>query len=449
MAERIFGTDGIRGIAGEGVLSSSSVKRLGQIIGAALRSESGEAGRACVGRDTRPSGETLSGALQEGLTDAGVDVLDVGILPTPGVAHLTSAYECGIGIVLTASHNPAEYNGLKILGPQGEKIPDELEDEIHRRYQGKELSVPGAHSKGKVGVARDGADRYVSYLLGSWEGGRLEGMRVALDCADGAAGEVAPRVLKELGAEVHVTRADMEGEGINLGCGALHPESVRGFSKEVQAEVGLSFDGDGDRLLLVDEAWEIRDGDDVLAICARDLDRREALAGGAVVGTVMSNVGLERSLEEIGARLLRARVGDRYVLGEMKKGGYTLGGEPSGHVIFLPLSTAGDGILTALQVLRLIRESGTPLSVLSRCMTRAPQVVLNFPIQGKRPLEEMDEVQKEIRSAEDRLGPEGRVLVRYSGTEPLVRVMVEGPQGEAIEEMARAIGKAFPPSDRR
>lgn len=450
VTERIFGTDGIRGIAGEGVLALSSVRRLGRIIGATVRGSLGDGGspRACVGRDTRPSGKSLLGALLEGLTEVGVDVLDVGILPTPGVAHLTVEYGCQAGVVLSASHNPAAYNGLKVLGSRGEKIPDEVEDEIERLYRSDEPD-PQAARRGEVIPAPEAADRYQEHLQGAWPDGSLAGMRLAMDCADGATSRVAPRIFRQLGADVEVTRDVVDGSKINQGCGPLHLENVQAFAREVGADVGLSFDGDGDRLMIVDDLGEFRDGDHILAVCARDLHRQGALSGKAVVGTVMSNVGLERSLEEIGARLVRARVGDRWVLEEMQTGGHVLGGEPSGHVIFLPLSAAGDGILTALRVLRIVRESRTPLSELSRCLRKAPQVVVNVRVVRKRPLEELEEVQEQIRSAEERLGREGRVLVRYSGTEPLVRVMVEGPDGEAVGAMARAIAGAFPGSEGR
>ncbi|MCZ6601987.1 MAG: phosphoglucosamine mutase [Planctomycetota bacterium] len=439
MAERLFGTDGIRGIAGKGILSADSVRRLGAIIGATLGKG---AARACVGRDTRPSGDGLSMALLEGLTGAGVDVVDLGIAPTPAVAHLVGPYECAAGVVISASHNPSDYNGLKVLGPSGEKIDDALEREIEERYL-EDGPDPTAAHRGEVVQASDAARRYVSYLRGTWPEGSLDGMRIAVDCANGATGNVGPEILKELGADVRVTCADMSGAEINRNCGALYPENVQQLAREVEADVGISFDGDGDRLMMVDDTGQVRDGDDVLAVGARDLDRRGKLPGKGVVGTVMSNVGLDRSLEEIGAKLVRSGVGDRFVLAEMKKGGFALGGEPSGHVIFLPLSRAGDGILTALQVLRVIRESGERLSVLSRCLRKVPQVVLNVPVQDRRPLDQLEGVQGQIRLAAEKLGREGRVLVRYSGTEPLVRVMIEGPDRDAIRKMAQAIGDAF------
>jgi phosphoglucosamine mutase len=440
MEQMLFGTDGIRGIANEGVLSAGSVRRLGAIIGAIARGKT--ASVACVGRDTRPSGELLGEALMEGLRSAGLDTYDIGILPTPAVAYLVREYECQVGLVVSASHNSAEYNGIKVLAPTGEKIPDEWEAEIQKQYETGE-SPTTTRRLGRAVPVPEAADRYIELLRELAPDLDLSGMTVAVDCADGAMSPVAPRLLREMGAAVHVSRDSLDGKDINDGCGALHPEALQAFCKGVAVDVGLSFDGDGDRLILVDDRGEIRDGDHVLAISARDLTRRGALTGNTVVGTVMSNVGLERSLGEIGARLLRAPVGDRYVLQEMLQGDYALGGEPSGHTIFLRLSRAGDGLITALQILRTIRERGVPLSGLSEVLWKAPQVLRNIPVASKVPLEEMEEVQEKIREAESRLGESGRVLVRYSGTEPKVRIMVEGPSEREIGHLADGIASAF------
>ena len=445
MPMRLFGTDGIRGIAGEGALSADSVRRLGGVVAAVLREGRPEGSvRACIGRDTRPSGPELAAAFTEGLQAVGVDVLDVGVVPTPAVARLVEAYDAHVGVVISASHNPANYNGLKMISRTGEKLPDALEEEIERRYHdGGALPTTAGAVAGRDLPAEDAVDRYLEMLREGWRGADLSGRRIALDCADGAMSTVAPRLLESMGADVRVTRADADGARINEGAGALHPENLQAFLEAEGAEVGLSFDGDGDRVILVDETGEVRDGDFVLALAARHLQARDALPGGVVVGTVMSNVGLEVSLGEIGARLLRAPVGDRYVLAEMQSGGYTLGGEPSGHTIFLALSKAGDGLLSGLQVLRIMKESGESLSGLSACLQKAPQLIVNVPVEERTPLDQLPGVQGKVREAVEKLGKGGRVLVRYSGTEPLVRVMVEGPDEEEIRTMATAIAGEF------
>jgi phosphoglucosamine mutase len=374
-----------------------------------------------VGRDTRRSGVWLEEALADGIRSAGGDVILAGIEPTPAIAFLTTALRASSGVVISASHNPPEDNGIKFFSRDGMKLSDELEDEIEAMLAELPSPVPDPGRVSENGVGRE---RYVEHIVASSEGS-LDGMVVAVDCANGAASEIAPRVLRRLGAVVHPIFDQPDGDNINVGCGALHPEVVADEVVRLRANAGVALDGDADRALFADARGNVVDGDQVLAACAIAMHEHGTLVGDRVVTTVMANLGFHRAMREAGVDVVTTQVGDRYVLEEMLRGGAVLGGEQSGHVIFLERSTTGDGLLTAVRFLSLAARRGVGVQELASCMRRFPQVLLNVPVADPRGLEGAEAVWDEVRRAEDALGDGGRVLVRSSGTEPLVRVMVE------------------------
>jgi phosphoglucosamine mutase len=427
---KLFGTDGIRGVANEDPMTAEVALRLGQAVAQRFRHPS-RPGRIVIGKDTRLSGYMLESALQAGIVTAGADVLLVGPLPTPGIAFITSSMRADAGVVISASHNPYQDNGIKIFAADGFKLPDEVEADLERRMSDIAAGNGGGRAEaGAIGKAvriDDARGRYVQFLKHAFPKERtLDGMKVVVDCANGAAYQVAPQVFEELGAEVFALGVHPDGRNINDGCGALHPEHMAAEVRRVGAHLGVALDGDADRLILADETGKVVDGDQVMAILGTRLLAKNALPGRTVVATVMSNLGLERALVAQGGRLLRTAVGDRYVVEEMRAGGFLLGGEQSGHIVFLDHATTGDGVVAALRVLAVMAEEGRPLSELGRAMTRYPQVLLNFPVARKRPLEEMPAMLRAIARVEGDLGAEGRVLVRYSGTEAKARVMIEG-----------------------
>ncbi len=443
---RLFGTDGVRGIANQAPLTPELAFQLGRVGGAFLREKRGASARGAiiVGRDTRLSGPMLEAALSAGVCAAGADCVSVGVMPTPAIAFLTRALGADGGVVISASHNPYEDNGIKFFAPTGMKLPDEWEEEMESRLPFLE-SLPrpvGAKVGGVLSHPGAGA-AYQAFAIGTVPGVRLEGMRIVVDCAHGATYRVGPRILRSLGAEVVTIGARPTGRNINHRVGALSPESLQRRVTKERAHVGLAFDGDGDRLISVDETGEVRDGDFLLALFARDLARSGRLPGGCVVTTLMANLGLEISLREAGIRMVRTPVGDRYVLEEMLRLGAVLGGEQSGHIIFLDHTTTGDGIISALQLLRLMKEAGQPLSVLAECVRKSPQRLVNVAVRATPPLETLPRLHARIQEIERAMNGRGRVLVRYSGTEPVARVMVEG-QDEAVvtavaEELAALI----------
>ncbi len=453
---RIFGTDGVRDVAGKGHLAPDRVRLLGRAAGTLLRRDPalfrsslprafrhlaaggparGEgSGRVLVGRDTRVSGPDLERWLAEGFRSAGVGVVRAGILTTPGVSRLVRAWGCALGAVISASHNPARDNGIKFVSPQGFKIPDAAEAAI------EELMESGAVRARRGPPPRDFSRRTGDYLDAlAALGPPLGGLRIAVDCAHGAASAYAGPLLERLGARPVVTGASPDGRNINAGCGALHPERLaRGVVRE-KARLGVAFDGDADRAIFVDETGEVRDGDHVLALCGIHLKEKRKLPGNLVVSTVMANFGLERALRERGIALARTKVGDRFVAEEMLRSGAVLGGEQSGHVLFFDAAPAGDGLLTLLRVLGVMVESDRPLSELAGVLSKLPQVLLNVAVGRKPPLEEVPEVRRAARAAERSLRGDGRVLVRYSGTEPLCRVMVEGADARRVDRAARDV----------
>lgn len=443
--QRLFGTDGVRGVANIEPMTVETAVRLGRSAAHVFRRGT-HRHRILIGKDTRLSGYMLENALVAGICSMGVDTLLVGPLPTPGIAFATRALRADAGIVISASHNPYMDNGIKFFNCDGFKLPDTIEEEIEDlTFTGRIDDVrPTAGAVGKAFRVDDVAGRYLEFLKGTLPRGfSLDGMRLVVDAAHGAAYSVGPAVFEELGAEVIPIGIEPSGTNINDGVGSLYPEVAAARVREVGADAGVCLDGDADRCLLIDGSGELVDGDHVLAICGRDRSQRGELPNDTVVATVMSNLGLDIALREVGVELVRTPVGDRYVAERMRADGLTLGGEQSGHTIFLDYNTTGDGLCTALQVLRVMRDQDRPLADLAAVMQPLPQTLKNVQIVDRRPIENLPDVSSAIQEAEDVLGDRGRVLVRYSGTQPLVRVMVEGEDAAQIESLARDIVTAF------
>ena len=441
-SRKLFGTDGIRGRANVYPMTGEVMFELGRAVAMAFRLSPREAGepRVVIGKDTRRSGYMLEDALAAGLASMGVRVLQVGPMPTPGLAFLTADMRCEAGAMISASHNAFDDNGIKFFSRDGFKLPDEMESKIESLMHSPELERqrPVGADIGRAHRIDDASGRYIVFLKKTFPKElSLDGLRIAVDCAHGAAYKVAPMVLEELGAEVIPLAASPNGININDGCGALYPESVAQAVRRYRADVGVALDGDADRVILSDENGEIVDGDRVLVMCALEMQRTGSLARETVVGTVMCNLGLELALKRAGIQLLRTDVGDRYVVEAMRREQLNLGGEPSGHVVFLDHNTTGDGILTALQVLAMMQRHERPLSSLAAVMDPVPQVLRAVRVREKPPLEQLSGVQATLQRIELDLKGRGRVNVRYSGTEPVVRVMIEGEDPERIEELAR------------
>ena len=438
----LFGTDGVRGTANVHPMTAEMALLLGRAVAHVFHRGGRKRHRIIIGKDTRLSGYMFEDALAAGICSMGVDVLQVGPMPTPGMAFLTADMRCDAGVMISASHNPYQDNGIKFFSRDGFKLPDEIERRIEHLIASGELDRSTA-SPDDIGRARridDAAGRYVVFLKKTFPMDlTLDGLRVVLDCANGAGYQVGPTVLEELGAEVFCLGVDPDGRNINDGCGSLFPEKMAAKVREVRADVGIALDGDADRCVMVDEKGDVVDGDAVLALCATHLVERGALRGGAVVATVMSNLGLEKYLETLGLGLIRTQVGDRYVVEAMRAGGYNLGGEQSGHVIFLDHNTTGDGLITALQTLAILRRRECRLSELVGTFTRYPQVLVNVRIAQKQPLESLPEMVDLVRKIEGELAGLGRVLIRYSGTEPKARIMVEGEDEGRVAEMAKEL----------
>jgi phosphoglucosamine mutase len=436
MTRRYFGTDGIRGRAGETPVTAEFAEKLGRALVEVLGMHRPV---IAVGRDTRASGPMLEEALARGIASAGGDVRLLGVLPTPGVAAYVVDNALAAGAVVSASHNPAHDNGIKFFSGDGFKLPDETELAIERQ-----LETPAAPAEpGKVTRIEDAAERYVAHALRSLPSGfSLGGLKIALDCANGASFETSPAALRALGADVHVFHAAPDGNNINAGCGSTVAREISRLVKETGAQVGLSHDGDADRLLLCDETGDPLDGDELLAMAGLDLLRRGELTGNTAVATVMSNFGLDEALEGAGGKVARTAVGDRYVLEAMRAGGFVLGGEQSGHMIFLRHGTTGDGLVSALQIFRLMAQSGKPLSELRKVLRKYPQAQRAVGVKSKPPLETVPAVHAAIAAAEQALSPRGRVLVRYSGTEPKLRILLEGRDTSILEDHADKIARA-------
>ena len=435
--DRLFGTDGVRGVANS-QLTPSLAFRLGQ-AGAYVLSKEHPHPRIVIGKDTRISGDMLEAALIAGICSVGADVLRVGVLPTPGIALLTRTLDVSAGVVISASHNPVQDNGIKFFDSTGYKLPDSIEDEIEKIVVNKEKpwQVPIGGEVGRVIEVADAESRYKDFLKSTV--GRLDGIKVVLDCANGAASYVGPKVLEEVGVEVISICNTPDGVNINSDCGSTHPKRLHSAVLEYGADLGLAMDGDADRLIVVDEQGTILDGDFIILICALAQKAKGKLAQNAVVVTVMSNLGLHLALKGAGIKIYETQVGDRYVMEELIRTGAQLGGEQSGHIIFLDNNTTGDGLLTALQLLSVVKERQLPLSKLASQMQRLPQVLLNARVQHKDRLMNDERVLAKVHEAEEILNGKGRVLVRPSGTESLIRVMVEGPDQQTLKELAQGV----------
>ncbi len=447
--KRLFGTDGVRGVANTHPMTCEVALRLGRAIAHVFR-RSARRHKVLIGKDTRLSGYMLEQALAAGVCSMGVDVVLVGPLPTPGIAFLTRSMRADAGVVISASHNPFQDNGIKFFAQDGFKLPDEVEDEIQSLVFEDTIDHlrPTAEAIGKAFRLEDALGRYNVFAKNSFPRHRtLDGMRIVVDAANGAGYRVAPEALEELGATVIAIGCDPNGENINEDCGALHPENLKARVVAEGADIGIALDGDADRCLLVDEKGELVDGDQILAIAARSWKSDGRLKNDAVVSTVMSNLGLEVFLREQGLQLLRTPVGDRYVVEEMVRGDYNLGGEQSGHIIFLEHNSTGDGLVSALGILAVMVESGRPLSELAGGMQHYPQVLVNIRVQERRDVTQVPQVASAIADVESTLGDQGRVLVRASGTEPLIRVMVEGQNEQDVQTHAESIASAIRDSE--
>src|SRR6185503_17528863 len=464
-ARHLFGTDGVRGVANQEPMTSEMALKLGRAIASVLHDPIGDEGshrvslpkfarkngeddkhryKILIGKDPRLSGYMLETALASGIVSMGADVVLVGPMPTPGVAFLTRSMRADAGVVISASHNPYQDNGIKFFSCDGFKLPDEVEARMEEMIfnETTDQSRPTASEIGKAFRLPDAVGRYNVFLKNSFPRHlTLEGLKIVVDCGNGAAYKVVPEVLAELGAEVLPIGVQPDGENINRRCGALHPESAREMLLHERAHFAVALDGDADRAVFIDDSGEFLDGDQILAICALDMHQKQTLRGGGVVATVMSNLGLDLAMQKAGLEVLRAPVGDRYVVEKMVAGNYNLGGEQSGHILFLDHNTTGDGAITCLQMLALMVEKRLRLSQMKSVMTRLPQVLLNVVVKEKKDFAQMPKAAEKIAEVERALAGRGRVLVRYSGTELLARVMLEGEDEKKILAMAQAIAE--------
>jgi phosphoglucosamine mutase len=450
--KRIFGTDGVRGVANVEPVTAETALKLGRAaahVFTKLNPQAHPPGlrpKIVLGKDTRLSGYMLENALVAGITSLGVDVLLIGPLPSPGVAYITRSLRADAGIVLSASHNPYEDNGIKFFRHDGYKLDDEVEQKIEQLvFAGKIDSIrPTAKKIGRATRIDDALGRYVEFAKASFPRGMtLEKARIAVDVANGAGYKSTPCVLRELGAQVIVAHNQPNGTNINAGCGSTHPEEIQRIVKKSNAHIGISNDGDADRVLLCDEHGELVDGDEILAIASVDLLARGQLTQNTLVATVMSNFGLDETLAEHGGKVVRTKVGDRYVIEEMVRRDLNLGGEQSGHLIFRDFTTTGDGIISALQILRIMQATGQPLSQLKKCLRKYPQAQRNLVVKEKRPFEELPQITSLVQETENELNGKGRVLLRYSGTEPKVRLLIEGREQSQIDRQADRIADAI------
>ncbi|MFZ5898460.1 MAG: phosphoglucosamine mutase [Bacillota bacterium] len=439
---RLFGTDGVRGVANR-ELTPELAYKLGR-VGAYLLTSDTESRSIVIGRDTRVSGDMLEAALIAGICSVGVNVLRAGIIPTPAVAYLTRALNAGGGVVISASHNPYEDNGIKFFGANGYKLPDAVEEEIERFLLVAENGLPSPTGDriGRVFDVNDADELYIG-LAKRVGPASLKGLRIVVDCANGAAYRVGPRIFKELGAEVVPLSVEPDGRNINVGCGSTNPARLQQEVVRQRADLGLAFDGDADRVIAVDEQGNIVDGDQIMVICAKCLKEQGRLAGDTLVATMMSNLGLHLALQEAGIKVLQTKVGDRYVLEELLRTGTNMGGEQSGHIIFLDHNTTGDGILTSMELLNVVTGTGKSLGSLAAQMERLPQILENVRVREKETVMNDPRLEAAIREQEARLAGRGRILVRPSGTEPLVRVMVEGRDQEILLHVVNHLVKVI------
>ena len=450
--KKIFGTDGVRGAANIEPVTAETALKLGCAAGHVFKnlettSRSRGKHKIVLGKDTRLSGYMLENAIASGVLSMGVDVLLIGPLPTPGVAYVTRSLRADAGIVITASHNPYDDNGIKFFRADGYKLEDHIEDRIEQLVFSGEIENirPKADAIGKAVRIDDALGRYIEYAKASFPRGlTLEGVRIAVDCAHGAAYKSTPCVLRELGAEIVVFGNHPDGTNINRECGSMFPQNICSKVREYRADLGISHDGDADRVLLCDETGTLIDGDDIMVVAALELLKEGALAEKTLVTTVMSNAGLDAAIKSAGGKVVRTAVGDKNVIDEMLRGGFNFGGEQSGHLIFRDYSTTGDGLVAALQILRIIKTRGVTLSKLRKCWTRFPQLVTNVKVREKIPFAQLGGVLDLVRKAEEAVSSEGgRVLLRYSGTEPKARLLIEGRDPVALEHWTREICDAI------
>lgn len=442
--KQLFGTDGVRGVANVHPMTTEMAMQLGRAA-AYIFKDGHKRHRIVIGKDTRLSGYMLESALVAGICSMGVDVLLVGPLPTPGIAYITSSMRADAGVVISASHNQFQDNGIKFFFKDGFKLPDEMELKIEDLVESGKIDSlrPIATEVGKAYRIEDAIGRYIVFLKSTFPKDMdLSGIKIVLDCANGAAYKVAPAVLEELGAEVITIGVKPNGTNINAGCGSLHPEIMCEAVKEHQADLGIALDGDADRVIFCDEFGNVVDGDQIMAICAAEMLRLGRLKNNTLVATVMSNMGLDIAMRKAGGKVIKTAVGDRYVVEEMRRGGYNLGGEQSGHMIFLDHITTGDGVLSALQLLSVIRSKDQTLSELAEIMVPLPQVLVNVRVAQRQDIMTVPEIAKLVTDVEQKLGEEGRLLIRYSGTEPLLRIMLEGQDKYQINTWAKEIAEA-------
>ncbi|MBW2644952.1 MAG: phosphoglucosamine mutase [Deltaproteobacteria bacterium] len=442
---RLFGTDGIRGIANVYPMTVELAVQVGR--GTAYVFKNGKKRhKIVIGKDTRLSGYMIENAIAAGICSMGVDVLLVGPLPTPGIAFITSSMRADAGVVISASHNAFQDNGIKIFSRDGFKLPDSIEEEIEKLISSNSIDAlrPTAKEVGKAYRIDDAKGRYIVFLKHTFPMDyTLDGLKIVLDCANGAAYKVAPEVFSELGADVVLAGVSPDGENINDDCGSLHPELIGRMVKEEGADIGLALDGDADRVIFVDENGTLVDGDHIMAICAKAMMEEDRLKERTLVATVMSNMGLEVAMRKMGGKLIRTDVGDRYVVEKMREKGCNLGGEQSGHIVFLDYNTTGDGTLTALQLLSVMKKHDKTLSELTNIMETYPQILINVKVKEKIDFMQAPELASKIEKIEKELGDSGRVLIRYSGTEPLVRIMLEGADEKQINGFAEGLAEDF------
>jgi phosphoglucosamine mutase len=443
---RLFGTDGIRGRINRHPMTPENVLRIGMAAATVLRKEHYGRNMILIGKDTRLSGYMIESALTSGICSMGMDVTLVGPLPTPGIAFLTRTMRIDAGIVISASHNPFQDNGIKFFSHDGFKLPDPVEMKIEELVADDSLERyrPKGEEVGKAFRLDDATGRYIEYIKSTLrKGTSFEGMKIVVDCANGATYKTTPWLLRELGADVVTIGNKPDGININMGCGSLHMEALQNAVREQKAHLGIAHDGDGDRTLFCDEKGRIVEGDQIMGMCAAEMAVARKLKGDAVVATVMSNLGLEKFLGRHDITLVRTKVGDRHVVEKMLEGGYNLGGEQSGHIVFLEFNTTGDGPITAVQVLNLMKTRNESLSKLASRIVLFPQVLMNVEVEKRQDIRSLPEVEKVIRKAEEKLGGSGRVLVRASGTEPKIRVMLEGSDYKVITKLGRDIAKVI------
>ena len=439
--KKLFGTDGIRGKANTYPITPEVALQLGKAIAHVFGAQGDGSARVVLGKDTRLSGYMIEAALTSGLVSMGMDVLSVGPLPTPAIAHLIKSMCATCGIMITASHNPSDDNGIKLFDADGFKLPDEVELEIEKLVLGREINSAHINTVllGKAYRIDDAPGRYIEFAKGSIKNRSLNGLKIVLDCANGSGYKIAPLIFKELGAEIITMGVEPDGYNINFDCGATHTEAMSELVKKYNANLGIALDGDADRVIFCDENGEIVNGDRLIGMCALDFKERGKLVDNTVVTTTMTNLGFHKAMNNAGINVAVTDVGDRHVINKMREKGYNIGGEQSGHIIFMDYVTTGDGIITALHVLKMMLNKQKPLSELADCMEEFPQLLTNIDVKSKPPIKDVPELSRIIKDCDYALGKNGRVIVRYSGTENKIRVLVESSNSDNVQEWTKKI----------